>query len=188
MLDKMYVRAPSVIYKTICYKENGLRDPLLAAGQHLRYGEFSLLIVFSNYFFSSDYAQLAFVCSHSCEGHFSAIVQHQLVSFLTVNFFQQDVDLDYVAKVTHGFSGADLTEICQRVRSSVLFTTFQDIFAVIHLEIGSNESRDAHSQKLVSPSDKKLSPTQHFSSFPVQNALMCLWNVCSFVTRQFHGN
>ena len=29
---------------------------------------------------------------------------------------QQDVDLDYVAKVTHGFSGADLTEICQRVR------------------------------------------------------------------------
>lgn len=26
----------------------------------------------------------------------------------------KDVDLDYVAKVTHGFSGADLTEICQR--------------------------------------------------------------------------
>ena len=26
----------------------------------------------------------------------------------------QDVDLDYLAKVTHGFSGADLTEICQR--------------------------------------------------------------------------
>ena len=32
-------------------------------------------------------------------------------------FFEQDVDLDYVAKVTHGFSGADLTEICQRVRT-----------------------------------------------------------------------
>ena len=116
-------------------------------------------------FFSSDYAQLAFVCSHSCEGHFSAIVQHQLVSFLTVHFFQQDVDLDYVAKVTHGFSGADLTEICQRVRSSVLFTTFQDIFAVIHLEIGSNESRDAHSQKLVSPSDKRVTPIQHLALF-----------------------
>lgn len=94
-----------------------------------RLGNFSQARVF--YFFASDYAQLAFVCSHFCEGHFSAIVQHQLVSFLTVNFFQQDVDLDYVAKVTHGFSGADLTEICQRVRSSVLFTTFQDIFAVI---------------------------------------------------------
>lgn len=26
----------------------------------------------------------------------------------------KDVDLTYVAKVTHGFSGADLTEICQR--------------------------------------------------------------------------
>ena len=28
--------------------------------------------------------------------------------------FVQDVDLEYLAKVTHGFSGADLTEICQR--------------------------------------------------------------------------
>jgi len=26
----------------------------------------------------------------------------------------QDVDISYLAKVTHGFSGADLTEICQR--------------------------------------------------------------------------
>lgn len=26
----------------------------------------------------------------------------------------QDVDLSYIAKVTHGFSGADITEICQR--------------------------------------------------------------------------
>lgn len=25
-----------------------------------------------------------------------------------------DVDLTYIAKVTHGFSGADLTEVCQR--------------------------------------------------------------------------
>jgi transitional endoplasmic reticulum ATPase len=30
----------------------------------------------------------------------------------------KDVDLDYLAKVTPGFSGADLTEICQRVRRS----------------------------------------------------------------------
>jgi hypothetical protein len=26
----------------------------------------------------------------------------------------QDVDMTYIAKVTHGYSGADLTEICQR--------------------------------------------------------------------------
>jgi len=26
----------------------------------------------------------------------------------------QDIDLTYLAKMTHGFSGADLTEICQR--------------------------------------------------------------------------
>jgi SpoVK/Ycf46/Vps4 family AAA+-type ATPase len=26
----------------------------------------------------------------------------------------QDVDMSYIAKVTHGYSGADLTEICQR--------------------------------------------------------------------------
>ena len=30
-------------------------------------------------------------------------------------FIQQDVELGYMAKVTQGFSGADLTEICQRV-------------------------------------------------------------------------
>lgn len=29
--------------------------------------------------------------------------------------FMQEVDMNYIAKVTHGFSGADLTEICQRV-------------------------------------------------------------------------
>lgn len=29
-------------------------------------------------------------------------------------FSMQDVDIDYLAKMTHGFSGADLTEICQR--------------------------------------------------------------------------
>ena len=26
----------------------------------------------------------------------------------------KDVDLEYLSRVTHGFSGADLTEICQR--------------------------------------------------------------------------
>ena len=35
-------------------------------------------------------------------------------------FIQQDVELGYMAKVTQGFSGADLTEICQRVISQFL--------------------------------------------------------------------
>ena len=43
---------------------------------------------------------------------------------------------------------------------------------VIHLEIGSCESRDSHSQKPVSSSDKRVSPIQHFTSFPVQNAAL----------------
>ena len=30
----------------------------------------------------------------------------------------QDVDLAYIARITKGFSGADLTEICQRVSPS----------------------------------------------------------------------
>ena len=34
---------------------------------------------------------------------------------LNTRFIQQDVELGYMAKVTQGFSGADLTEICQRV-------------------------------------------------------------------------
>lgn len=29
-------------------------------------------------------------------------------------FVLKDVDLDFLAKMTNGFSGADLTEICQR--------------------------------------------------------------------------
>ena len=56
---------------------------------------------------------------------------------------------------------------------------------VIHQEIDSRESRDSHSQKHMSSSDKRLSPIQHFNSFPVQNSLLHLWNICSFVTRQF---
>ena len=46
---------------------------------------------------------------------------------------------------------------------------------VIHLEIGSSESLDSLSQKAVGPSDKKVSPIQHFSSFPVQNLLLRSW-------------
>lgn len=39
---------------------------------------------------------------------------HCSVEFMTSIFVFQRVDLDYLAKVSHGFSGADLTEICQR--------------------------------------------------------------------------
>ena len=38
----------------------------------------------------------------------------EVISMLCVAPPQQDVDLDFLAKMTNGFSGADLTEICQR--------------------------------------------------------------------------
>ena len=60
--------------------------------------------------------------------------------------------------------------------------------SLIHLEVGSIKSRDPHSQKPASLPDKRASPIQHFSSFPVQNALLHSWNICSFVTRQFPQN
>ena len=50
------------------------------------------------------------------------------------------------------------------------------------------ESRDLHSQKpatAASPSDKRVSPIQHFSSYPGRSALLHLRNVQSFVIRQF---
>ena len=40
------------------------------------------------------------------------------------SFIQQDVELGYMAKVTQGFSGADLTEICQRVICQFLLYNF----------------------------------------------------------------
>ena len=50
---------------------------------------------------------------------------------------------------------------------------------VIYLEIGSTESRDSHSQKPVSPPDKRVRPTHNFSSFPLQNSLLRSWNLTS---------
>ena len=65
----------------------------------------------------------------------------------------QDVDLDYLAKVTHGFSGADLTEICQRacklairdsieaeIRSEKQRAQNPDADMVCLLHLSSNES------------------------------------------------
>ena len=50
-------------------------------------------------------------------------------------------------------------------------------FSVIHLETDICEFRDSHSQKPASPSDKRVSPIQHLSSFPVQKALLQLWSL-----------
>jgi len=49
----------------------------------------------------------------------------------------KDVDLDYLAKVAHGFSGADLTEICQRACKLA-------IREAIELEIRRERDRDAN--------------------------------------------
>lgn len=49
----------------------------------------------------------------------------------------KDVDLDYLAKVTHGFSGADLTEICQRACKLA-------IREAIEQEINREKNRDAN--------------------------------------------
>ena len=38
-------------------------------------------------------------------------------------------------------------------------------FLVIHLEVGSSESRDSHGQKPVSPSDKRVSPYSILAHF-----------------------
>ena len=51
--------------------------------------------------------------------------------------------------------------------SQSIFRVLSKTTTVIHLEIGSSESLDSHSQKPVGPSDKKVRPIQHFSSFPV---------------------
>ena len=67
------------------------------------------------------------VCFLVTNSHYSSFFSVDCFSLLRallltnlILLFQQDVDLDYVAKVTHGFSGADLTEICQRVRLSFI--------------------------------------------------------------------
>ena len=61
----------------------------------------------------------------------------------TNKLFLQDVDLDYLAKVTHGFSGADLTEICQRACKLA-------IREAIEQEINREKNRDANAGDMVS--------------------------------------
>ena len=47
------------------------------------------------------------------------------------------MDIDYLSKVTHGFSGADLTEICQRACKLAIRES-------IELEIRRERERDAN--------------------------------------------
>jgi len=49
----------------------------------------------------------------------------------------KDVDIEYLAKVTHGFSGADLTEICQRACKLAIRES-------IEVEIRRERDRDVH--------------------------------------------
>lgn len=55
----------------------------------------------------------------------------------------KDVDLGYLAKVTHGFSGADLTEICQRACKLAIRES-------IELEIRREKERANQPDKMVS--------------------------------------
>lgn len=59
----------------------------------------------------------------------------------------QDVDLCYLAKVTQGFSGADLTEICQRACK-------QAIRESIEAEIRAEREREARPNAMVSISGR----------------------------------
>lgn len=56
----------------------------------------------------------------------------------------KDVDLGYLAKVTHGFSGADLTEICQRACKLAIRES-------IEIEIRRERERANQPDKMVSP-------------------------------------
>lgn len=55
----------------------------------------------------------------------------------------QDVDLDYLAKVAHGFSGADLTEICQRACKLAIRESIEQ-------EIRRERERDTNAGDMVS--------------------------------------
>ena len=55
------------------------------------------------------------------------------------SFIQQDVELGYMAKVTQGFSGADLTEICQRVICQFFCTTFGFFLLINYLLLSITE-------------------------------------------------
>ena len=52
---------------------------------------------------------------------------HIIISIITIVLFIKEVDLTYIARVTKGFSGADLTEICQRVSSTLNILLLRDI-------------------------------------------------------------
>jgi len=66
------------------------------------------------------------------------------------------VDIDYLSKVTHGFSGADLTEICQRACKLAIRES-------IELEIRREREHDANPDDadMVSCSATYCTPGRH---------------------------
>ena len=52
---------------------------------------------------------------------------HIIISIITIVLLIKEVDLTYIARVTKGFSGADWTEICQRVSSTLNILLLRDI-------------------------------------------------------------
>lgn len=78
--------------------------------------------------------------------------------------FLQDVDLGYLAKVTHGFSGADLTEICQRACKLAIR---QSIEAEIRQEKLRAQNPDAD---MVGPSSLKYSQFKGLKMYGLNNS------------------
>ena len=74
------------------------------------------------------YTMYMCTCTVQCTGYIHCVhVAHNSYEYLqctclmilktVYSISPQDVDLTYIAKITKGFSGADLTEICQRVHN-----------------------------------------------------------------------
>ena len=51
----------------------------------------------------------------------------------------KDVDLNFVANITDGFSGADLTEICQKAAKAAVRDVIKIIY-LVYLSLIKNES------------------------------------------------
>jgi transitional endoplasmic reticulum ATPase len=47
----------------------------------------------------------------------------------------RDVDLNFIANITDGFSGADLTEICQKAAKSAVRDVLDHLFSPLKLRL-----------------------------------------------------
>lgn len=88
-----------------------------------------------------------------------------------------ELTMNYSVCITLTIRVCNLDSIVHFTVSLLQYTGCMPHITVIHLEVGSSVSRDSYSQNPASPSDKRLSPAQHFTSFPVQNAWLHLWNI-----------